>query len=125
MDSAVQHLLSIRAIQQMPVDQIGQGFYSLVFLVPKTLEVWSPFLDLKRLNHYVVYHKFKMQSLRTILGVRKGNLLTSINFTEAYLHIPILPSHRRFLRFCYAGGCYQYRALPFGFPSLPIVLPKC
>lgn len=56
-----------------------------------------------------------MHSLQLILGgIRTGNFLTSIDLTEAYLHIPILASHQQFLRFCYTGCHFQYRALPFG-----------
>lgn len=36
MDSAVHHLLNIRAIQRVPEAQSGTGFYSLLFLVPKS-----------------------------------------------------------------------------------------
>ncbi|XP_034272360.1 uncharacterized protein LOC117664969 [Pantherophis guttatus] len=66
-----------------------------------------------------------MQSLQTILeGIRIGDLLTSIDLTEAYLHVPIHPSHRHFLRVCFANSHYQYRALPFGLSSAPRVFTK-
>lgn len=43
--------------------------------------------------------------LHSILGgVRIGDYLSSIDLWEAYLHVPIRPSHRRFLRFCYGGA---------------------
>lgn len=57
-------------------------------------------------------------------GIRKGDFLTSIDLTEAYLHIPIFPPHRRFLRFYYEGVHYQYRALPFGLSSAPCTFTK-
>uniref|UniRef100_A0A8C6XN18 Reverse transcriptase domain-containing protein n=1 Tax=Naja naja TaxID=35670 RepID=A0A8C6XN18_NAJNA len=36
-----------------------------------------------------------MTTLQSILlGIRQGDVLTSIDLTEAYLHIPIRPAHR-------------------------------
>lgn len=107
MDSTVNHLLEIRVILKVPEDQLGQRFYSLLFIVPKFSGGWRPILDLKRLNRYIVYKWFKMQSLQAILsGVRKDGFLTSIDLTEAYLHIQILPAHKKYLRFYYADTHY-------------------
>lgn len=66
-----------------------------------------------------------MHSLQTILGgIRHGDFLTSIDLTEAYLHIPILPQHRQFLHFSYLGHHFQYTALPFGLSLAPRVFTK-
>lgn len=51
-----------------------------------------------------------MVSLKTILaGIRQNNFMVSIDLTEAYIHVPIFPGHRKFLRFSYLGRHYQYR----------------
>ncbi|XP_013929465.1 PREDICTED: uncharacterized protein LOC106555206 [Thamnophis sirtalis] len=66
-----------------------------------------------------------MPSLLSILeSIQPNDLLSSIDLTEAYLHIPILPDHRKFLRFSYEGKHFQYRALPFGLSSAPRVFTK-
>ncbi|XP_039217701.1 uncharacterized protein LOC120316322 [Crotalus tigris] len=52
------------------------------------------------------------------------SILCSVDLMEAYLHIPILPDHRRFLRFCYMGHHFQYKGLPFGLLSAPRVFTK-
>ncbi|XP_039176744.1 uncharacterized protein LOC120297791 isoform X1 [Crotalus tigris] len=66
-----------------------------------------------------------MQSLKSILAsVRRGDYLSSIDLTETSLHVSVRPHHRRFLRFCYGGRHYQYRALPFGLSSAPRVFTK-
>nr|XP_056700756.1 tetratricopeptide repeat protein 39A [Euleptes europaea] len=66
-----------------------------------------------------------METLRSIMeALQVGQFLTSLDLKEAYLHIPIHPSHRRFLRFCYAKRHYQFRALPFGLASAPRVFTK-
>lgn len=82
-------------------------------------------MDLKKLNTHVIYRCFKMQSLSSIIGcIWEGNLLTSIVLKEAYLHIPTDPSHRRFLRFAYAGHHFQYWAMPFGLSLAPRTFTK-
>lgn len=53
-----------------------------------------------------------------------GDFLTSIDLSEAYLHIPIHPSRMKFIRFSYGHHHYQYRALPFGLSSAPRVFTK-
>lgn len=66
-----------------------------------------------------------MHSLKSILeNVRKGDILTSVDLTEVYLHVLIAPHHRQYLRFCYKGKHLQYRALPFGLASGPKVFTK-
>ncbi|XP_015682931.1 signal transducer and activator of transcription 5B-like, partial [Protobothrops mucrosquamatus] len=123
--TAIAHLSDIRAIERVPPDQIGTGFYSILFVVPKASGGWRAILDLKGLNHFLTYRKFKMQTLKSILAsIRKGDFLSSSDLTEAYLHIPILQEHRRFLRFAYTHRHYQYRALPFGLSSAPRVFTK-
>lgn len=111
-----QHLLDIEAIEPVPVDQEWNGFYSILFLLPKSLGGWRGILNLKQLNLHVLYRRFKMHSLRSILGcIQQGDLMQSVDLKEAYLHVPIHLAHRQFLRFAYVGRHFQYRAMPFGF----------
>lgn len=125
MEAEIQHLLDIRAIEQVPVDQRGCGFYSILFLVPKSSGGQRAILNLKDLNLHVKYQKFKMQSLQSILAcIRQEDFLTSIDLKEAYIHLPIWLLHRRFLRFSYAGGHWQYRALSFSLSSAPRTFTK-
>lgn len=125
MAAAISHLLDIKAIELVPPDQRRLGFYSRLFLVPKSSGSWRAILDLKSLYRYIIYRQFKMHSLQTILEfIWEGDFLSSVDLTEAYLHVPILPAHRKFLRFYYAGCHYQYRALLFGLSSAPRVFSK-
>lgn len=81
---------------------------------------WRAILDLKKLNVHLVYKRFKMSSSQSILeGIWEGDFLTSIYLTETYLHVLILPAHRQFLQFYYAGHHYQYRVLPFWMALAP------
>ncbi|XP_046365623.2 uncharacterized protein LOC124141636 [Haliotis rufescens] len=63
---------------------------------------------------------FRMTSialLRTI--IHPGDFMISLDIQDAYLHVPILPEHRHFLRFEFLGQHYQWRVLPFGISSAP------
>ncbi|XP_070607583.1 uncharacterized protein [Erythrolamprus reginae] len=125
MEEAISHLLSIRAIQPVPPGQKGRGFYSILFMVPKSSGGWRAILDLKKLNLYIKYRKFKMHSLPSILAaIHPGDFMVSLDLTEAYLHIPIAKCHRKFLRFSFQGRHFQYRAMPFGLSSAPRVFTK-
>lgn len=53
MDVAIKHLLDIRAIQRVPEEQLGQGFYATLFVMPKALGECRSILDLKRLTLYI------------------------------------------------------------------------
>lgn len=88
MQSAIQHLLDIRAIQKVPDDQIRQGFLSYLSFPSPRGEGGRAILDLKRLNSYIQYRHFKMHSLNSILEeICEGELLTSVDLMEAYLPI--------------------------------------
>lgn len=68
MSAEISHLLNIKAIEQVPPNQHRRGFYSVLFLVPKSSGGWRGILNLKHLNLSVCYHRFKMHSLQSILG---------------------------------------------------------
>ena len=51
------------------------------------------------------------ETIRTSL--RQGEWVTSIDFKDAYFHIPIQEQSRKYLRFHVQGQTYQFKALPF------------
>ena len=51
------------------------------------------------------------ETIRTSL--QQGEWLTSIDFKDAYFHIPIQEQSRKYLRFQVQGQTYQFKALPF------------
>lgn len=82
-------------------------------------------MDLKYVNKFIRLHHFHMESLCSITKVHQPReFLTSLDLTEAYLHIPIHPGHRRFLRFCVGEQHLQFKALPFGLSTAPRVYTK-
>lgn len=57
-------------------------------------------------------------------AIQKGDYLTSLDLSEAYLHIPIRCTYRCYLWFAYNEEHYQYQVLPFGLKSSPRVFTK-
>ena len=48
----------------------------------------------------------------------------SVDLTDAYLHVPIHPISRKYLRFVHDHQVYQFTALPFGMSLSPRVFTK-
>ena len=58
------------------------------------------------------------ETIRTSL--QQGEWVTSIDFKDAYFHIPIQEQSRKYLRFHVRGQTYQFKALPFGLSTAPM-----
>ena len=109
----------------MPLNEIHAGFYSTFFLVPKKNGKLRPVINLRPLNRYLRKTHFKMDTMTKVLNlVKPKDWAISLDLSDAYLHIPIFPKHRKFLRFCTAGKCYQWKSLCFGPTSAPRVFTK-
>ena len=117
-------LLTKRAVE--PVREVSSpGFYSRLFLVKKKNGKMRPVIDLSSLNKFLIKEKFKMETLSSIKAlVRQGDWGASIDLQDAYLHIPIHPSSRKYLRFSCQGKLFQFKCLPFGLASAPRVFTK-
>ena len=123
--SEIGELVEKRAVEAVPPGEEKAGWYGTYFLVPKKTGGWRPILNLRPLNQLLVVEKFKMETLRNIvLAVREGEWMASLDLKDAYFHVPIIPQHRKFLRFCVQGRCYQYRVLPFGLSTSPRIFTK-
>ena len=101
------------------------GFYSVLFLRPKPSGEMRPIIDLKILNRLIVNKSFRMESARSIqAALQPGQFAISIDLTDAYFHIPIHPSFRKYLRFAVLGKVYQFLALPFGLAIAPRIFTE-
>ena len=58
------------------------------------------------------------ETIRTSL--QQGEWVTSIDFKDAYFHIPIQEQSRKYLRFHVQGQTYQFKALPFSLSMAPL-----
>ncbi len=100
------------------------GFYSRYFIVPEKDGGLRPILDLRQLNRSVSRLKFKMLK-QVVSQIRSNDWFVTIDLKDAYFHVSILPTHRKFLRFAFGGEAYQYRVLPFGLALSPRTFTKC
>ena len=73
-------------------------------------------------QHFSGHKKFKMEtpeSIRTSLV--PGEWVSSIDLSDAYLHIPIHPNSRKYLRFCHRSQVFQFYP-PFGLVTAPQIV---
>lgn len=122
-DKEVKDLLEKGAIFE--VEDNSPGFVSSLFVIPKKSGGYRPIVNLKPLNAYVAYEHFKMENLETVKNlVRKNDWLAKLDLRDAYLTVPVLPSHQKFLRFSWKGKTFQFVCLAFGLSSAPRIFTK-
>ena len=98
------------------------GFYSRLFLVPKPHQRWRPVIDLSRLNTFLLVERCKMETPESIrASLIPGEWVSSIDLSDTYLHIPIHPNSRKYLRFCHRSQVFQFTSLPFVLATAPQV----
>ncbi len=108
-----------------PLDR-ESGFYSQYLIVPKKDGGLHPILDLWLLIRSVMRLKFKMLTVKQVVSqIRSEDWFVTIDLKDAYFHVSILPSHRKFLRFAFRGKAYQYLIFPFGLVLSPHTFTKC
>ena len=116
-------MLQKNAITQVPLD--SPGFYSNIFLVRKSTGGWRPVIDLKNLNAHIHAPHFRMFTTGSVLSsVEKGDYAFKIDLQDAYFHVPIHPSSRKYLRFAFENRVYQFQVLPFGLNTAPQVFTR-
>ena len=109
------HQLTDKNAVELVRNQTSLGFFNRLFLVPKPNNKWRPILDLSKLNRFLKVEKFKMETPETIrTSLQQGEWVTSVDFKDAYFHIPIQEQSKKYLRFHIQGRTYQFKALPFG-----------
>ena len=117
---ALQQLIDKNAVERVH-NQTSLGFFNRLFLVPKPNNKWRPILDLSKLNPFLKTEKFRMETPETIrTSLQRGEWVTSVDFKDAYFHIPIQEQSRKYLRFHVQGQTYQFKALPFGLSTAPL-----
>lgn len=114
----VSQLLQKRAIETVSRSQTC--FVSNFFLRTKKSGEWRPILNLRPLNKYIRPRRFKMESLAAVLPeLNRGWWGATLDLKDAYLHIAIEPSDRKWLGFSINGTTYRFRTLPFGLSTAP------
>ena len=117
---ALYQLTNKNAVEPV-TNQNSLGFYNRLFLVPKPNNRWRPIPDLSTLNTFLNTELFKMETPETIrTSLQLGEWVTSIDFKDAYFHIPIHSQSRKYMHFHIQGQSYQFKALPFGLSTAPM-----
>ncbi len=125
MEQEVHSLLVKEAIERVPPPDRESGFYSRYFIVPKNGGL-RPILDLRHLNRSLRRFGFKMLTIPIIMSqIISEDWFVTIDLKDAYFHVSIIPSHRRFLRFAFGGKAFQYRVIPFSLALSPRTFTKC
>jgi hypothetical protein len=115
-DAEVSALLTKGAIEFAS----GPGFTSPLFVIPKKTGDLRPVLNLRALNRFLPTRHFKMETIQHVCHlINRNDYLTSIDLSDAFLHVPIHPESRRFLQFQWKGRVYQFKVLPFGLSLAP------
>ena len=122
-------LVDQRVLIQVPLEEQGQGVYSHVFIVRKPSGKFRMILNLRPLNKFVKYKRFRMESIFTVARcLFPGCYMATLDLRDAYLHIPIHPDFQKFLRVAVRIDSrilhYQFQALPFGLSSSPSIFTK-
>ena len=117
----VQILLEKKAVEIVR-DTTSPGFYSRIFLVKKKTGQFRLVIDLSSIKIMMKVDHFQMETAASIRrAIPPGAWAVSIDLMDAYLHIPIHPASRKYLRFSLEGTIYQFRALPLGISTAPFV----
>lgn len=100
-------------------------FLSSVFLRTKPDGSFRFILNLKKLNKFIDAPHFKMENLKTALGLlSRGAHMATLDLKDAYYSIPVHPDSRKYLRFRFKGILYQFTCLPFGLNVSPSIFTK-
>ncbi|XP_071123792.1 uncharacterized protein [Mytilus edulis] len=118
-------MLQKAAIEEVSILTLSPGFYSRLFLVPKKTGGMRPVIDLSILNKFLIVPHFKMETNRSIrASILPGMWTTSLDLSDAYFHIPISQTYRKYLRFVWNNKVFQFKALPFGLSTAPLAFTK-
>ncbi|CAG2189804.1 unnamed protein product [Mytilus edulis] len=121
----VDTMLQKAAIEEVSILTLSPGFYSRLFLVPKKTGGMRPVIDLSILNKFLIVPHFKMETNRSIrASILPGMWTTSLDLSDAYFHIPISQTYRKYLRFVWNNKVFQFKALPFGLSTAPLAFTK-
>ena len=119
MDKKIKELLQDGSIKKVTHPH-PEGWLSNMFLVPKKDGGFRMILNLKPLNKFIKYSKFKMDHVEQILQlIEPHNVLCSLDISSAFSHLYLLPEHQKYVCFEWKGNFYEYQCLPQGATCSP------
>ena len=119
----VQKLLDKDVIEEVPAGTLA--LHNLIFLRRKPNSSWRGITDTSPLNEFLKVKKFTMETSQVIRrALSEGLWATSVDFSDAYYHIPVHDDHKQFLAFQVGNTRYWFKATPFGLSPLPQVFTE-
>jgi hypothetical protein len=107
----------IKGVISQTLHEPGE-FISRIFIRPKKDGTYRLILNLKKLNNFVKYHHFKMETIHTATQLMKKNCyMASIDLRDAYYSVP-------YLKFSWRNVLYRFTCLPNGLASAPRIFTK-
>ena len=98
-DTEIEKLLKTEYITEIS-EPLPNGWTCNIFLVPKKDDGYRLILNLKPLNKFIKYQKFKMDNIENLVKMlRPLDWLSSVDIKSAYSHIPMSRSCFPFLQF--------------------------
>ena len=108
------HKLLKKAVISQTLHEPGE-FISRIFVRPKKDGTYRLILNLKKLNNFVKYHHFKMETIHTATQLMKKNCyMASIDLRDAYYSVPVCKNHQKYLKFSWRNVLYRFTCLPNG-----------
>ena len=118
LDETIQTLLAKQAIREVP--HSDPVHFSRVFLVPKKNGKLRMVIDLSQLNAWIDCPSFKMDHAQVVRDALAPDMwATSIDLSDAYLHIPVNQQYWKYLTFQVGSRRFQFMCLPFGLNTAP------
>ena len=124
-DTEIQNLLQNGFIKKLDAP-LPNGWISNVFLVPKKQGGFRMILNLKPLNKFIKYRRFKMDGIEKVVQMLcPHDKLLSLDLTNAYRHLYIAPEWHCLFMFTWRKQYYCYVTLPQGFSDSPHLFVRC
>ena len=112
----LQSLIDLKIIEETN----SQGLSSSFFLIPKDNGSFRFILNLKELNKFILYKKFKMQSVSDARDlISKNDFMVKLDLKQAYDCVPIDFHSKNLLQFRHGDKKYQFNCLPNGLSEAP------
>ena len=119
----IRKLLDLQVI--IEVEPRNDQILSPIFLKPKKNGEYRMVLNLKKLNEYIPYKHFKMETFENALTlISKGSYMASVDLRHAYYSIQIAEEQQKYFRFTWNDKIYQFTCLVNGVSEGPRIFTK-
>ena len=102
------------------------GWVSNIFLIAKKSSGFHLICNLKFLNNFVAYKKFKLEDIHKVIDLlRLCDCQCSLDVTQSYGNLYLKESYQKYFHFSWRGQHYCYITLVQGFSDTPRIFTRC